>query len=118
MPAGDRYYLIATLAAIYPDGSVGYVTGVFHHDRQANSSFHPPQQARNDQLDDMVSAMLGLYRSEIGEAYAMNDFTFTVHEAWSKGELFALMGHTFLARDGVSGTKKPNVSGSGLAGVL
>jgi len=67
-------------------------------------------------LDAIISNMLAFYRAEIGQAYAMEDFTFTFHEAWGAQGVFFLMGPTYVARAGIPGTRKPGAVG--IAGLV
>lgn len=106
MPAGDTLYLVITLAATYPNGEIGYVTGIHTIKNPVRSPLDQPT-GRNDDLDAVVNDMLALYRADVGEAYAMTDFTFTIHEASGRHGLFWLMGPEYLKRQGVSGTRKP-----------
>jgi hypothetical protein len=109
--SGPRRYLIITLAATYPDGAVGYVTGRYSTTEEWTLADLNPKARAPLGLINAIDGMLALYRSEIGDAYAMQDFTFTIHEAEDRMDLFFLMGAEFLRREGVSGTMRPNLMG-------
>jgi hypothetical protein len=97
--------LVATLAATYPNGGVGYVTGLMSD--QPSGLFNAPKGATSpDILSDIIDFLTSLYHNEIGPAYAPQDFTYTFHWVDTDYELYELIGQRILnAR--VPGTKRP-----------
>ncbi len=118
MPGSDTRFLIVTLAATYPDGSVGYVTGLLRRPYDEGPLLDFPEKAPRARDDDafqiLIDGMEALYHAEVGPAYAPQDFTFTLHEADGLLDLGFLMGPAYVARAGMSGTRRPNVSDLGV----
>jgi hypothetical protein len=118
--SGPRRYLVITLAATYPDGEIGYVTGLLGYYGESvidaavghSRRIHAPRAPQD--LIDAIEQMETLYHADIGPAYAQEDFTFTFHEADNLVDLYFLMGKAWVERAGIKGTRKPNV-GFGLS---
>jgi hypothetical protein len=115
----SRRYLVITLAATYPDGEIGYVTGVLRYegtsviDRAVGIKGMVAGPRAPTDLIDAIESMETLYHTEIGPAYAQADFSFTIHDIDDIEELFSLMGRAMLDRN-ISGTRKPDI-GSGIS---
>lgn len=89
--------LLVHLGARYPDGGVGWVVDYVVYGE-------PLDVLLNDHffgaLDEIIDQAINRYHREIGPAYSIDDFVFTIWPFESPEEMFWAAGERMLATDG------------------